>query len=69
MLDRPRLATLIDDLDRSDGSAPTDGAVTFHRDGFVVSQPQDGLQVDLDRAASAFEDAYLSDDPSCSCPW
>ena len=68
LLDRPRLATLIDELDGSDGSAPTDGAVTFHRDGFVVSQPQDGLQVDLDGAASAFQDAYLSDDPLVQLP-
>ena len=46
-LDQSRLATLIDRLDRSDGSAPTDGVVTFHRDGFIVTPPQDGLAVDL----------------------
>ena len=47
---------------------PTDGAVTFHRDGFVVSPPHDGLQVDLGGAGAAFSDAYLSDDPRVQLP-
>jgi vancomycin resistance protein YoaR len=68
VLDRRRLAALVGRLDGSDGSAPTDGAVRFGRDGFVVSQPQDGLRVDLDGAAAAFEDAYLGDDPRVQLP-
>ena len=67
-LDQSRLATLIDRLDRSDGSAPTDGVVTFHRDGFIVTPPQDGLAVELRGAAAAFFDAYLSDDPRVQLP-
>ena len=67
-LDQARLATLIDRLDRSDGNAPTDGVVTFHRDGFIVTPPQDGLAVDLRGAASAFFDSYLSDDPRVQLP-
>jgi vancomycin resistance protein YoaR len=67
-LDQARLATLIDRLDRSDGNAPTDGVVTFHRDGFIVTPPQDGLEVDVNGAAAAFVDAYLSDDPRVQLP-
>ncbi len=68
VLDRARLAALIDGLDGSDGSTPVDGTVTFHRDGFVVNPPQDGLAVDLDGAVAAFQDAYLSDDPRVQLP-
>jgi vancomycin resistance protein YoaR len=67
-LDQSRLATMINRLDRSDGSTPTDGVVTFHRDGFIVTPPQDGLEVDLRGAAAAFLDAYLSDDPRVQLP-
>jgi hypothetical protein len=42
--------------------------VTFQRDGFIVTPPQDGLQVDLNGAAAAFYDAYLSDDPRVQLP-
>jgi len=67
-LDQSRLATLIDRLDGTDGSVPTDGSVVFHRDGFVVEQPQDGLQVDAQGAGTEFWNAYLSDDPRVQLP-
>ena len=67
-LDQTRLAALIARLDRSDGSTPTDGVVTFQRDSFIVTPPQDGLEVDLKGAADAFFAAYLSDDPRVQLP-
>ena len=67
-LDQSRLAALVDRLDRTDGSDPTDGAVVFHRDGFVVLPPQDGLQVDVQGAGTEFWNAFLSDDPLVQLP-
>jgi hypothetical protein len=68
LLDQSRLAALLDRLDGTDGSAPTDGAVVFHRDGFTVDEPQNGIQVDVRGAGTAFWDAYLSDDPRVQLP-
>ena len=67
-LDQSRLATLVHRLDASDGSSPTDGSVVFHRNGFVVVPPQDGLQVDAQGAGTEFWNAYLSDDPRVQVP-
>ena len=67
-LDQSRLATLVDHLDATDGSSPTDGSVVFHRNGFVVVPPQDGLQVDVQGAGTEFWNAYLSDDPRVQVP-
>jgi vancomycin resistance protein YoaR len=67
-LDQSRLATLIDRLDSTDGSSPTDGSVVFHRNGFVVVPPRDGLQVDAQGAGTEFWNAYLSDDPRVQLP-
>jgi len=68
LLDQSRLATLVERLDGTDGSSATDGSVVFHRNGFVVVQPQDGLQVDAGGAGTEFWDAYLSDDPRVQLP-
>ena len=67
-LDQSRLAALVNHLDRTDGSDPADGAVVFHRDGFVVVPPQDGLQVDVQGAGTEFWNAFLSDDPRVQLP-
>jgi vancomycin resistance protein YoaR len=67
-LDQSRLATLVDHLDATAGSSPTDGSVVFHRNGFVVVPPQDGLQVDAQGAGTEFWNAYLSDDPRVQVP-
>jgi vancomycin resistance protein YoaR len=67
-LDQSRLATLVQRLDDTDGSNPTDGSVVFHRNGFVVVPPRDGLQVDVQGAGTEFWNAYLSDDPRVQVP-
>jgi vancomycin resistance protein YoaR len=68
VLDQTRLATLVQRLDRSDGSGPTDGSVVFHRNDFVVVPPRDGLQVDAQGAGTELWNAYLSDDPRVQLP-
>jgi hypothetical protein len=68
LLDQSRLARLVQRLDGTDGSSPTDGSVVFHRNGFVVVPPRDGLQVDVRGAGTEFWNAYLSDDPRVQLP-
>ena len=54
---------------QSDGFAPTDGGVIFHRDGFVDQPPADGLQVDLPVPGTAFWTPTSPTTPRCSSPW
>lgn len=65
-LDQVTLASLLTRLDTADGRTPTDGSVTFGRDGFSVSQPQSGLKLDAKATAMAFWNAYLTDQPVVS---
>jgi vancomycin resistance protein YoaR len=62
-LDRLTLTSLLKRLDVSDGRTPTDGSVRFGHDGFSVSPPRSGLKVDPKVAATAFWNAFLTDEP------
>ena len=67
-LDQTKLASLVEELDASDGRTATDGSVVFRRRTFVVRPPHPGLVLDPRAAGTAFWSAYLSDDPSVQLP-
>lgn len=67
-LDQLTLASLLQRLDETDGRAPTDARVRFGHDGFTVSPPRSGLSIDPDAAASAFWNAFLTDQPEVALP-
>jgi vancomycin resistance protein YoaR len=62
-LDQLKLASLLKRLDASDGRTPTDGSVAFGHDGFSVSPPHTGLKLDPKLTATAFWNAFLTDEP------
>jgi vancomycin resistance protein YoaR len=62
-LDQLTLASLLERLDETDGRTPTDAQVRFGHDGFTVSPPRTGLSVDRKAAATAFWNAFLTDQP------
>jgi vancomycin resistance protein YoaR len=67
-LDQLTLASLLERLDETDGRTPTDARVRFGHDGFRVSPPRSGLSIDPKAAASAFWNAFLTDQPEVALP-
>jgi len=62
-LDQLKLASLLERLDASGGRPATDGSVRFGHDGFTVSAPRTGLKLDAKDTATAFWNAFLTDEP------